>query len=51
MLTWLRTFVRLIRAGRRRTRQGADPLLSSDAERAHAHATADYYNRVGDPAM
>jgi hypothetical protein len=38
MLTWLPTFVRHIRAGRRRTRQWADPLLSSDAERAHARA-------------
>jgi hypothetical protein len=51
MLSWLRAFVRRIRAGRRRARQGTDPLLSSDAERASARATANYYNRVGDPAM
>jgi hypothetical protein len=51
MLTWLRAVVRHTRAGWRRTRQGADPLLSSDAERAHARAIADYYNRVGDPSM
>jgi hypothetical protein len=31
------------------TRQGADPLLASDTERARARAAADYYNRVGDP--
>jgi hypothetical protein len=51
MLTWLRAVVRHTRAGRRRTLQGVDPLLSSDAERAHSRAIADYYNRVGDPAM
>jgi hypothetical protein len=49
MLTWLRALVRGIRAGRRRARPGADPLLASDAERARARATAGYYNRVGDP--
>jgi hypothetical protein len=38
MITWFRAFVRRIRAGRRRARQGADPLLSSDAEQAHARA-------------
>jgi hypothetical protein len=49
MLRRLRAFVRRIRAGRRRARPGADPLLASDAERARARAAADYYNRVGDP--
>jgi hypothetical protein len=49
MLTWFRAFARRIRTGRRRARPGADPLLASDAERARARATADYYNRVGDP--
>jgi hypothetical protein len=50
MLTRIRT---LLRRGpiwrRRRTRQGADPLLASDAERARARAAADHHNRVGDP--
>jgi hypothetical protein len=50
MLTWLRALVHHARAGWRRTPQGADPLLPSDAERAHAQAIADYYNRVGDPS-
>ena len=50
MRSWLRAFVRRLRAGRR-ARHEADPLLSSDAQRARAHATADYYNRVGDPSM
>jgi hypothetical protein len=49
MLSRLRAFVRRIRAGRRRARPGADPLLASDAERARARATAGHYNRVGDP--
>ena len=49
MLSRLRAFVRRIRVGRRRARPGADPLLASDAERARARATADRYNRVGDP--
>jgi hypothetical protein len=49
MLSWLRALMRRIRAGRRRARPGADPLLPSHAERARARATADYYNRVGDP--
>jgi hypothetical protein len=51
MLTWLRAFVRRVRAGRRRARPGTDPLLASDAERARARATADYHNRVGDPGL
>jgi hypothetical protein len=33
----------------RATRQGADPLLASNAERTRARAKAAYYNRVGDP--
>ena len=49
MLSRLRAFVRRIRAGQRRARPGADPLLASDAERARARVTADHYNRVGDP--
>jgi hypothetical protein len=49
MLSWLRTLMRRIRAGRRRARPAADPLLASDAERARARANADYHNRVGDP--
>jgi hypothetical protein len=49
MLTWLRAFARRIRTGRRRARPRTDPLLASDAERAHARAKADYHNRVGDP--
>jgi hypothetical protein len=49
MLSRLRAFVRRIRAGRRRARPGADPLLASDAERACARADADHYNRVGGP--
>jgi hypothetical protein len=49
MLSRLRGFVRRLRVGWRRARPGADPLLASDAERARARATADHYNRVGDP--
>ena len=49
MLSRLRAFVRRIRAGRRRARPGADPLLASDAKRACASAAADYYKRGGDP--
>jgi hypothetical protein len=49
MLSRLRAFVRRIRAGRRRARAGADPLLASDAERARARAAAHHYNRVSDP--
>jgi hypothetical protein len=41
--------VRRMPTWQRRTRQGADPLLTADAERARARATAAYYNRVGDP--
>ena len=41
--------VRRIPTWQRRTRQGADLLLTSDAERARARAKAAYYNRVGDP--
>jgi hypothetical protein len=51
MLDRLRALVRRIRAGRRRARPGADPLLASDAERARARTAADYYNRVGDPGQ
>jgi hypothetical protein len=51
MLGRLRALVRRIRAGRRRARPGADPLLASDAERAGARVAADYYNRVGDPGQ
>jgi hypothetical protein len=36
---------RLPTGRRRRTRQGADPLLASDADRARARATAAYPNR------
>jgi hypothetical protein len=50
MLTRIRALVRCVPAWRRRrARKGADPLLASDSERARARATADYYNRVGDP--
>jgi hypothetical protein len=50
MLTRIRALVRRVPAWRRRrARQGADPLLASDAERARARAAADYHNRVGDP--
>jgi hypothetical protein len=34
---------------RRRARQGADPLLASEAERARARAAADSQKQVGDP--
>jgi hypothetical protein len=49
MLSRLRGFVRRLRAGRRRARPRADPLLASEAERARARADANHYNRVGDP--
>jgi hypothetical protein len=50
MLTRIRVLLRRVpRRRRSSTRQGADPLLASDAERAPARAAADYYNRVGDP--
>jgi hypothetical protein len=50
MLAWLRTLTRRVPAWRRRRAQHrADPLLASDSQRARARATADYYNRVGDP--
>jgi hypothetical protein len=50
MFTRIRTLLRRVPTWRRRrTRQGADPLLASDAERARARAAADYHNRVGDP--
>ena len=50
MLAWLRALARRVPAWRRhRARHRADPLLASDSERARARATADYYNRVGDP--
>jgi hypothetical protein len=50
MLTRLRALVRRVRASqRRRAQRRGDPLLSSDASRAGARTTADYYNRTGDP--
>jgi hypothetical protein len=51
MLAWLRALTRRVPAWRRRRRAShrADPLLASDSQRAPARATADYYNRVGDP--
>jgi hypothetical protein len=50
MLAWLRALARRVPAWRRhRAQHRADPLLSSDSQRARARATADYYNRVGDP--
>jgi hypothetical protein len=50
MLTQIRALVRRVRASwRRRAQRTGDPLLSSDAERARAQATLDYYKRVGDP--
>ena len=50
MLNRIRALLRRVpRWGRSSTRQGADPLLASDTERAPARAAADYYNRVGDP--
>jgi hypothetical protein len=52
MLTRIGGLVRLVLAWRqRRARHAADPLLSPDAERAWAHATLAYYNRVGDPSV
>ena len=50
MLIRIRALLRRVpRWWRFSTRQGADPLLASDTERARARAAADYYNRVGDP--
>jgi hypothetical protein len=50
MRTRIRALLRRVpRWWRSSTRQGADPLLASDAERAPARAAADVYNRVGDP--
>jgi hypothetical protein len=50
MLNRIGALVRRVAAWRRRrTRQGTDPLLASDAERARARAAADYQKRVGDP--
>jgi len=50
MFTRIRTLLRRVPTWRRRrTPQGADPLLASDAERARARAAAYYHNRVGDP--
>jgi hypothetical protein len=50
MLTRVRAFVRRVRASqRRRAQRRGDPLLSSDASRAGARTTLDYYNRIGDP--
>jgi hypothetical protein len=50
MLTRIRAFVRRVRASqRRRAQRRGDPLLSSDATRAGARTTLDYYNRIGDP--
>jgi hypothetical protein len=50
MLTRIRALMRCLPAWRpRRARKRADPLLAPDSERARARATAEYYNRVGDP--
>lgn len=52
MLTQIRALVRRVRASqRRRAQRRGDPLLSSDAERARARTTVDYYNRIGDPPV
>jgi hypothetical protein len=49
MLTQIRALMRRVRPRRRRAQRRGDPLLSSDAERARARTTLDYYNRIGDP--
>ena len=50
MLTRIRALMRRVRASqRRRAQRRGDPLLSSDATRAGARTTRDYYNRTGDP--
>jgi hypothetical protein len=49
MLTQIRALMRHVRPRRRRGQRTGDPLLSSDAERARARTTLDYYKRVGNP--
>ena len=53
MLTRIGELVRLVMAWRqgRRAGQVADPLLTSDPERAPARAILAYYNQVGDPSL
>jgi hypothetical protein len=51
MLTRFRALLRRVPPSQRRRAQlSGDPLLLPDAERAHARATLDYYNHVGDLA-